>query len=222
MTEEFLDEQIERLNYNKSTPNWIHNYADLSGKIRYIQIKSCYNENIAISQREGIWATTPKNTLKLLEAYLQVDHLILIFSVNSSRKFYGYARMESLPQESLSKGHFGPMEQRFLGPCFKIRWLNTQVISFTKLEDITNELNENLPVKISRDGQELSAEAGARICQVLDEGRKESLDEEKELSGETVSNSDNSVGSGTRRIAKSKFKWGRKEFKIRPKKKQEW
>eukprot|EP00826_Nyctotherus_ovalis_P046808 TRINITY_DN5325_c0_g2_i1.p4 TRINITY_DN5325_c0_g2~~TRINITY_DN5325_c0_g2_i1.p4 ORF type:complete len:126 (-),score=39.80 TRINITY_DN5325_c0_g2_i1:154-531(-) len=121
--------------------------------------------------------------------------------------------MESLPQESLSTGHFGPMEQRFLGPCFKVRWLNTQVVSFEKLEDITNELNENLPVKISRDGQELSTQAGAKMCQVFDEAGDESAaTEEKELSGETVSNSETSIAEKPRRIVKAKFK-GKKDIK---------
>lgn len=213
MSDEFLDEQIEELEYNKPTPNWIRSHSDLSGSIRYVQIKSCYIGNIPISQREGLWATTPKNTLKLLDIYLQVDHLVLLFSVNSSRNFYGYARMESLPQESLSTGHFGPMEQRFLGPCFKVRWLNTQVVSFEKLEDITNELNENLPVKISRDGQELSAQAGAKMCHVFDQASDESpVTEEKELSGETVSSSENSIAEKPRRIVKAKFK-GRKDIK---------
>ncbi len=96
-----------------------------------------------------MWATTPRNTLRLVEAYLSSDNLILIFSVNESRNFYGYARMESLPDPALSVGSFGPMEQRFLGPCFKVRWLNTQILSFDKVGDLTNPLNGNLPVKSS-------------------------------------------------------------------------
>lgn len=218
MSDEFLDEQIEYLGYNNSTPNWIKSHCDLSGTIRYVQIKSCYVSNITISQREGLWATTPMNTLKLLDLFLQADHLIFIFSVNSSRKFYGYARMESLPQEALSTGHFGPMEQRFLGPCFKVRWLNSQVVPFEKLEDITNELNGNLPVKISRDGQELSTEAGVKMCRVLDEetedptANEESYSyETKELSCEAISNSEK-----PRRILKAKLK------KTTTNKKQEW
>lgn len=211
LSDGFIDEQIEYLGYNNPTPNWIKGHRDLSGSVRYLQIKSCYTGNISISQREGIWATTPKNTLKLLDIYLQVDHLILIFSVNSSRKFYGYARMESLPQEALSTGHFGPMEQRFLSPCFKVYWLNKQVVSFEKFDDITNELNDNLPVKISRDGQELSTEAGTKICQVLDEEIGGVISNEQELNTETLSSSDNSIVEKPRRIVKVKFK--RKENK---------
>ena len=55
--------------------------------------------------------------------------------------------MESLPDEKLSVGFFGAMEKRFLGPCFKICWLNKQVLPFEKAGEIVNSLNNNLPVK---------------------------------------------------------------------------
>jgi len=165
----------------------IKSYNDLKGTTAYIQIKSCYGDNIPISQKEGLWATTPKNTMKLLELYLNNDNVILIFSVNSSRKFYGYARMESLPEESLSVGHFGPMEQRFLGPCFKVKWLNTQIVSFEYVGDITNSLNGNLPVKISRDGQELSSECGEKLCKVLDSEQFKENEEKHSVESDTIS-----------------------------------
>ncbi len=82
-----------------------------------------------------------------METYLERDNVVLIFSVNESRNFYGFARVESLPDEALSVGHFGPMEQRFLGPCFRVRWLCTQVLSFDSIGDLANPLNGNLPVK---------------------------------------------------------------------------
>jgi hypothetical protein len=151
--------------------------------------------NIFISQREGIWATTPKNTLKLLEAYLNNDHVILFFSVNSARKFYGYARMSSMPHESLSVGHFGNMEQTFLGPCFRVHWVSNRIISFDRTNEIKNTLNENLPVRTCRDGQEVNKEAGIRLCEEID---TETIKWEKgklteELNVETLSNStDNS------------------------------
>ena len=117
-----------------------------------------------ISQHEGLWSTTWENTRKLLEAYLTYDHVILLFSVNFSRKFYGYARMNSIPQKSLSAIHFSLSENDSNGPFFKIHWLSTSVIPFEQVGDITNSLNENLPVKIVKDGQELSTEAGGKLC----------------------------------------------------------
>lgn len=154
------------MNYNKST-ECFRNHADFEGSITYFQIKSCSIENIRISQKEGVWATTRENTLKLLKAYLESDHVILVFSVNASRKFYGYARMISMPQRMLS-GYFGAMEQNFLGPCFKVQWVSKKVVPFERVGDITNSLNENLPVKIARDGQELDSKAGIDLCKEID------------------------------------------------------
>eukprot|EP00826_Nyctotherus_ovalis_P052530 TRINITY_DN6673_c0_g1_i19.p1 TRINITY_DN6673_c0_g1~~TRINITY_DN6673_c0_g1_i19.p1 ORF type:complete len:191 (+),score=25.63 TRINITY_DN6673_c0_g1_i19:73-645(+) len=99
---------------------------------------------------------------------LNTHHVILIFAVNSSRSFYGYARMESVPQQRLSTGHFGAMEQSFLGPCFKVRWVNCRTTPFERAENIVSAANESLPVRVARDGQELGPEAGAKLCQELD------------------------------------------------------
>jgi hypothetical protein len=140
----------------------------MKGTIKYFQMKSCHIDHIRISQKEDIWATTPKNTLKLLEAFLNSAHVILVFSVNFSRKFIGYTRMQSMPQKSLSTGHFGPMEQSFLGPCFKVKWISNGMAYFDQVGDLPNSLNNNLPVKIGRDGQELDCEVGAQLCEELD------------------------------------------------------
>lgn len=185
------------MEYDKPSPGWVRSHADLSGSTRYFQLKSCYVGNIFTSCREGIWATTPKNTLKLLDAYLNSDNVILVFSVNSSKKFYGYARMASMPHESLSVGHFGNMEQTFLGPCFRVHWINNRHIPFDRVNEIKNTLNDNLSVRICRDGQEVDKEAGMKLCEEMDAefNKWEKNQANEELNAETLSNStDNSEG----------------------------
>lgn len=187
------------IEFDKPDFGWIRSHADLTGSICYFQLKSCYVGNIFISIREGIWATTPKNTLKLLEAYLTHDNVVLILSVNSSRKFFGYARMASAPHESLSVGHFGAMEQTFLGPCFRVDWVSNRALPFERTNDIRNALNQHLPVRISKDGQEVDREAGAKLCEELDaeSGKSEKSPQYEELNAETLSNStENSEGNG--------------------------
>jgi hypothetical protein len=44
-----------------------------------------------------VWATTQGPTKKLTNAFRSSDHVVLIFSVNESRSFQGYALMESEP-----------------------------------------------------------------------------------------------------------------------------
>ena len=160
---------------------------------------------------------------------MESDNVILIFSVNASGKFYGYARMISLPQKDLT-GYFGVMEQSFLGPCFKVRWISTNVVPFEQVGDLTNSLNENLPVKIARDGQELDSKAGAELCEEID---GEILKAKKllfeELSTESLS-TDNSLIETTLKegkkgveenVVKKKHKREYKTLKVVKKKKIE-
>eukprot|EP00826_Nyctotherus_ovalis_P039584 TRINITY_DN3816_c0_g2_i2.p4 TRINITY_DN3816_c0_g2~~TRINITY_DN3816_c0_g2_i2.p4 ORF type:complete len:111 (-),score=37.62 TRINITY_DN3816_c0_g2_i2:28-360(-) len=99
--------------------------------------------------------------------------------------------MASAPHESLSVGHFGNMEQTFLGPCFRVDWISNRAIPFDRTNEIKNALNQYLPVRISKDGQEVDREAGARLCEELDaeSGKCEKSPQYEEQSAETLSSS---------------------------------
>lgn len=75
--------------------------------------------------------------------------------------------MESLPQERLS-GRFGAMEQQFLGPCFKVRWVSCRAAPFERAESVASAVSGSLSAKAARDGQELDSKAGAALCEELD------------------------------------------------------
>jgi hypothetical protein len=49
----------------------------------------------------GVWSTSAGPTKKLTNAFKLADHVILIFSVNESRSFQGFAIMESEPDPKL-------------------------------------------------------------------------------------------------------------------------
>jgi hypothetical protein len=53
-----------------------------------------------------VWATSPGPTKKLSNAYRNSDHVILIFSVNESRSFQGFALMESEPDPDYKSEFF--------------------------------------------------------------------------------------------------------------------
>eukprot|EP00830_Metopus_es_P014423 TRINITY_DN3830_c0_g1_i1.p1 TRINITY_DN3830_c0_g1~~TRINITY_DN3830_c0_g1_i1.p1 ORF type:complete len:383 (+),score=52.31 TRINITY_DN3830_c0_g1_i1:42-1190(+) len=178
----YLDQEIKRIEGKKAACFAQHKTANQLASNKYFLMKSCYAENIIVSQKKGIWATTPKNTAKLAQAFIYQDNVFLFFSVNKSGSFQGYARMESMPHERHSSGHFGAMENCFLGPCFRLNWLNTHTLPFEKAEEIVNLLNDNMPVTsnfardiciVSRDGQELSSVAGKSLCAALDKEQAE-------------------------------------------------
>ena len=53
---------------------------------------------------------------------------------------------------------------------FNVDWIRRYDLPFKETEHLTNPLNENKPVKISRDGQELPLALGLQLCRMFDEG----------------------------------------------------
>ncbi|XP_067339375.1 3'-5' RNA helicase YTHDC2 isoform X2 [Channa argus] len=131
----------------------------LVSSVRYFIMKSSNVRNIEISQQKGIWSTTPSNESKLTKAFLENDFIILIFSVQGSGHFQGYARMASdISQESCQDwGFMG------LGGIFSLEWIHKDSLPFQCTQHILNPWNENKKVQISRDGQELEPQAGRQL-----------------------------------------------------------
>ena len=57
-----------------------------------------------------------------------------------------------------------------LGLNFNIEWLRRFELPFQETEHLRNPLNEDKPVKISRDGQELPPDIGEALVQLFEEG----------------------------------------------------
>ncbi|XP_034047713.1 3'-5' RNA helicase YTHDC2 [Thalassophryne amazonica] len=130
-----------------------------SSVVRYFIMKSSNLRNIEISQQKGIWSTTPSNEPKLNKAFLENNVIILIFSVQGSGHFQGYARMmSSISQESCDDwGFIG------LGGVFSVEWIRKESLPFHCSQHIQNPWNDNKKVQISRDGQELEPQAGSQL-----------------------------------------------------------
>ncbi|KAL7376832.1 hypothetical protein ABVT39_016645 [Epinephelus coioides] len=117
--------------------------------VRYFIMKSSNVRNIDISQQKGIWSTTPSNENKLTKAFMENNLIILIFSVQGSGHFQGYAHMTSaVSQESCQDwGFMG------LGGVFSVEWIHKESLPFHCTQHILNPWNDNKKVQISRDGQ---------------------------------------------------------------------
>ncbi|NXO93204.1 YTDC2 helicase, partial [Certhia brachydactyla] len=92
--------------------------------VRYFVMKSSNLENIDISQQKGIWSTTPSNERKLNGAFWESSVVYLIFSVQGSGSFQGFARMGSAigcekSQDWRSAG---------FGGVFKVDWIRKESI----------------------------------------------------------------------------------------------
>ncbi|KAK3527693.1 hypothetical protein QTP86_034156 [Hemibagrus guttatus] len=130
--------------------------------VRYFIMKSSNLRNIELSQQRSIWSTTPNNEHKLNRAFQESSAVFLIFSVQGSGHFQGYARMCSEIGSERCKdwGAAG------LGGVFSVEWLHNESISFQFTHQLLNPWNDNKKVQISRDGQELEPQTGAELLQL--------------------------------------------------------
>jgi len=57
----------------------------------------------------------------------------------------------------------------FTGNMFHVQWIHTNEVNFRHTLNVNNPLNNNLPVKRSRDGQELPTNVGEKLCKMFEE-----------------------------------------------------
>uniref|UniRef100_A0A8C6NIB8 RNA helicase n=1 Tax=Nothobranchius furzeri TaxID=105023 RepID=A0A8C6NIB8_NOTFU len=127
--------------------------------------------NIDISQEKGIWSTTPSNETKLTKAFMGHNLIILIFSVQGSGHFQGYAHMTSAAsQESCQDWGFVG-----LGGGFSVEWVHKESLPFHLTQHILNPWNDNKKVQISRDGQELEPQTGSQLVLLWDQNFRKQL-----------------------------------------------
>ncbi|XP_041041733.1 YTH domain-containing protein 1 isoform X5 [Carcharodon carcharias] len=148
--------------------------SDQTSKLKYILrdarfflIKSNNHENVSLAKAKGVWSTLPVNEKKLNTAFRDARSVILVFSVRESGKFQGFARLSSESHHGGSPIHWvlpAGMNAKMLGGVFKIDWICRRELPFTKTGHLVNLWNENKPVKIGRDGQEIEPECGTQLC----------------------------------------------------------
>ncbi|KAL2075838.1 hypothetical protein VTL71DRAFT_781 [Oculimacula yallundae] len=138
------------------------------GDTRYFIVKSFNEENVIKCIQDGIWTTQVQNGSIFKDAFLNCKNVILVFSINKSRAFQGYARMESLPGSVPC-----PTWQRNINwestGAFRVRWLVVCSTRFQRIGHLKNRLNDNLAVLIGKDGQEIEEECGGELIRLIGE-----------------------------------------------------
>ncbi|GFE53251.1 YT521-B-like family protein, putative [Babesia ovis] len=137
----------------------------------YYVIKSFSDQNVCIALMHDVWATTAKNESILDRAFQKGANVILVFSINGSSKFIGYALMQSRPGQSKLKESVFYLAngQAFSGKQFDILWVRVVDLPFTQCSNLKNSLNDNKPVKVSRDGQQIDSRTGQELCKLFEE-----------------------------------------------------
>lgn len=150
---------------------------------RYFIIKSLNHHNIAKSIENGIWATQAMNEPVLNEAFESAEKVLLIFSVNMSGHFQGYAQMVSpIGQRRASVWNETNSGANPWGGTFHVEWIRMYDLPFQKTVHLRNPLNSFKPVKISRDCQELTQDIGEALCALIDEGADRECKSKRKIS----------------------------------------
>ncbi|XP_073241899.1 3'-5' RNA helicase YTHDC2-like [Porites lutea] len=154
-------------NGKTSTDGWLSRPAQWSDKLseaRYFIMKCNNQRNLDISMAKGIWATTLANEKKLNRAFKESKRVILVFSVQGSGHFQGYAQMIS----AIGKDKSPEFGSSSLSGVFSVEWIKKASIPFQQAHHLVNPWNDHKKVQISRDGQELEPKVGEELCKLWD------------------------------------------------------
>eukprot|EP00116_Pleurobrachia_bachei_P016679 sb/3476941/ len=94
---------------------------------------------------------------KLLEAYTSCQNVYLIFSVQTSGHFQGYARMTGIGPMGGSNG------------VVQVEWIKRANLPFQRCHHLHNPWNENRKVQIARDGQEVESTIGDNLIRLWED-----------------------------------------------------
>ncbi|KAL7957070.1 YT521-B-like domain-containing protein [Trichoderma compactum] len=136
----------------------------------YFLVKSFNFTNVDKSQRDGLWITSACNGAILANAFKHHKNVFLLFSVNKSKAFQGYARMTSLPSTTIPPPKWMSKTSWEHSSPFRVQWLSTHRTEFWNFGKLRNPLNDGKPVFVGRDGQEIPETCGREMICVLDQG----------------------------------------------------
>ncbi|PTB48042.1 hypothetical protein M431DRAFT_535828 [Trichoderma harzianum CBS 226.95] len=137
---------------------------------RYLLVKSFNFKNVDMSQRDGLWITSARNGAIFANAFKHHKNVFLIFSVNKSKAFQGYARMTSPPTTTIPPPEWMNNISWEASLPFHVQWLSTHRTEFWKFGKLRNPLNDWKPIFVGRDGQEIPETCGREMVYVLDRG----------------------------------------------------
>ncbi|BFF99558.1 YTH domain-containing protein 1 [Drosophila madeirensis] len=139
---------------------------------RFFLIKSNNLDNVQLSKSKSVWATLPQNDANLNQAFKEARNVLLIFSVNESGKFAGFARMAAPSRRDIPQVAWvlpPSISPKALGGVIELDWICRKELSFNATLHLHNTWNEGKPVKIGRDGQEIEPKIGGELCRLFPE-----------------------------------------------------
>lgn len=147
---------------------------------KFFIVRSIYKENLELSKKVGLWATTPFNETKLREAFKN-QFVVLLFTHSNNSLFYGCAILDTFTIKDKILEKFNNFTWRNdrginLGNLFKIIWVSDCEIPIYKLKAMNNPFNKNIPVLKSKDCQEVPFSIGSYIFKICEGFSRKTID----------------------------------------------
>ncbi|KAK3333758.1 YT521-B-like domain-containing protein [Cercophora scortea] len=151
---------------------------DLGGKgdTRFFIVKSFNEDNVKKCMEDGVWATQTKNGQLLTSAFANCRNVILFFSINKSRAFQGFARMATTPSPDTPRPKWMNGIHWDTSPPFRVEWLSKVPVEFFRIGHLKNSYNENMPVLVGKDGQEIEESCGRELLYEMQAFADERID----------------------------------------------
>ncbi|XVE92118.1 hypothetical protein REPUB_Repub01dG0069600 [Reevesia pubescens] len=148
-------------------PNFV---TDCQGGAKFFVIKSYSEDNVHMSIKYGVWASTSTGNKKLDTAYHEAKSkqgtfpVFLLFSVNASAQFCGVAEMVGPVDFDKSVDYW--LQDKWSGQ-FPVKWHIIKDVPNSQFRHILLESNDNKPVTNSRDTQEVELEQGIEMLNIF-------------------------------------------------------
>uniref|UniRef100_T1HW72 YTH domain-containing protein n=1 Tax=Rhodnius prolixus TaxID=13249 RepID=T1HW72_RHOPR len=127
--------------------------ANCASPFRYFVIKAGQLKFIDVSVVHKMWAFLPVTQNKIIQAYKGGKTVVLVFSIQGSGHFQGYARLTSdtpvmgdITLPDMATGHF-------FNSALPIEWVKRSNIPHHATRHLFNPYNDYAKVQMSRDGQ---------------------------------------------------------------------
>ena len=149
---------------------------DLSKKIdnnsQYFIIKSFSEEDVHKSIKYGVWSSSKNGNLTLSNAYKLSNekggNVYLFFSVNSSGRYIGLAKMKT-PCDEKKSFEYWTQDNKWPG-LFEVEWIFIKDVPFKEFKNIviTMRDGETKPITNARDTQEIPFEQAKIMVEIME------------------------------------------------------
>ncbi|XP_040069338.2 3'-5' RNA helicase YTHDC2 isoform X2 [Ixodes scapularis] len=131
---------------------------------RFYVVKASSQRMVDVSVSTGLWSLGPATDRKVQWALKEGKEVVLVFSVQGSGHFQGYAQLQGLASSMCCPPN--DYAANTGGRCYFIEWKHRCNLPFQSTRHLLNPWNENRKVQVSRDGQEIEPRIGEALCRL--------------------------------------------------------